>query len=71
MTTTTHLLTTVETAQILGLSPRTLENWRNGDPPHRGPAFLYVGSRVRYRLLGVEAYLDSQARRAARKKRAA
>lgn len=71
MTTTMQLLTTTETAAILGLSPRTLDNWRNGDPPYRGPAFLHVGSRVRYRLIDVEAYLESQRRKALRKKKAA
>jgi predicted DNA-binding transcriptional regulator AlpA len=40
------LLTTEEVADILGLKPGTVENWRYKD---QGPAAVRIGRAVRYR----------------------
>ena len=51
-----------EAAKRLGVSPRTLASWRSSG---RGPGFVRVGGRlVRYRLLDLSAYLDTQSGRA-------
>ena len=62
MTTNTHPRLSVsanEAAAMLGVSPRTLANWRT----HRvGPAFVRVGrvhSRTLYRLDDLKAWLDA------------
>lgn len=55
---TTQSLNTVNTqeaAEILGLSPNTLNQWRN---LKRGPAFHKFGKSVRYSLLELEAYME-------------
>jgi excisionase family DNA binding protein len=49
-----RLLTPEDVAELLGISERTLEFWRYQG---RGPAFLRVGKRVRYRPTDVEAFL--------------
>ena len=56
-----RLLNNTETAQILGISPRTLPKWRlRGD----GPSFVRVGRRrVLYRLDAIEEYLSTRSRR--------
>ena len=41
------ILTTHDAARYLGLSPGTLTNWRSAN---RGPSYVKVGGRVRYRL---------------------
>ena len=51
-------LTTAETATEIGISPKTLRNWRalgKGPRPIRLGA---LGSRVRYRRSEVDAYLS-------------
>ena len=51
-----HLLTSVEVAKILGVTEGTLRNWRyQGD----GPAYVKLGSAVRYKAADVQAYIDS------------
>lgn len=45
-----------ETAPIVGVKVKTLQNWRQ---LRRGPAFLKVGSRVFYRRADLDRYLDS------------
>jgi hypothetical protein len=47
------LLETVQAADELGLSPRTLEGWRRRG---EGPRFLKFGRRVKYRPEDIEAY---------------
>ncbi|HEU0162620.1 MAG TPA: helix-turn-helix domain-containing protein [Rhizomicrobium sp.] len=48
------VLTTTEAADLMGISPRTLEDWRWKGI---GPAFFKLGPRlVRYRLADVEAF---------------
>lgn len=47
-------------AQILGISPRTLSNWR---VQGRGPRYVKVGSNrspVLYRISDIEEWLDSR-----------
>jgi len=56
-----HLLTTTQAAEILGVSKAFLERdrWAGARIP-----FIRVGSRaVRYRLSDLEAYLASRVRR--------
>jgi excisionase family DNA binding protein len=51
------LLTPAEVAERLRVSTRTLEFWRHQG---RGPAFVRVGKRVRYRPDDVEAFIGEQ-----------
>lgn len=67
MTTTTEapprdeLLTSAELAEWLKLPLRTPQNWRRD---RKGPEFLRLGKRVRYRRSDVLDWLsDQQARR--------
>jgi predicted DNA-binding transcriptional regulator AlpA len=55
------LLTEIETAQLLGISPRTLQNWRRSG---RGPVHVRLGGLVRYAPQDVESFI-AQGRRAA------
>lgn len=48
-----------EAAVCLGLEAGTLANWRWTG---RGPHFIKVGGRVRYRLSDLAEYLDRQTR---------
>ena len=52
----TRIANTKETAQKIGLSPRTLERWRL---IQEGPPFCKLGSRVVYDLQAVEDWLSS------------
>ena len=53
-------LTTAEVADILGVAPGTVENWRY---KQEGPAYVKLGTKrsslVRYRLADVLAYIDT------------
>lgn len=52
------LLCTKKAAQMLGLSNRTLEDWRyKGD----GPVFRKLGGSVRYAVADLQAFLDAGA----------
>ncbi len=55
-----RLLTSTETAEILGLRPQTLRVWRLRG---RGPRYVRLGStsrsRVAYRFSEVQAWLDT------------
>ncbi|MEY8655214.1 helix-turn-helix transcriptional regulator [Brachybacterium paraconglomeratum] len=54
---TERLLTPPEAAELLGIAPQTLANWRSMG---KGPRFVRVGSRsVRYRLSDLLAYVES------------
>ncbi len=54
-----QLLTTDLLAAELGMHPMTLARWRcDGE----GPAFVKIGSAVRYRRSDVDAWLDAQTR---------
>ena len=48
-----------ETAARLGVEASTLANWRWSG---RGPRHIKVGGRVRYRLVDIAEWLDSQTR---------
>ena len=52
-----QLLDQNEVAQLLGVSPRALESMRFH---RRGPSYVHVGCRVRYRRAAIEAYLESR-----------
>jgi excisionase family DNA binding protein len=54
------LLTPLQLAEVLGISVRTLYNWRS---QRKGPPGFRVGSHVRYRRSDVEAWLDEQAQK--------
>ena len=51
------LLSTLQVAHILGLHPDTLRAWRKQG---RGPEFVRVGTRYRYRREAIEAYLSAK-----------
>lgn len=48
-------MSTKQAGRLLGLSHRTLEDWRLKG---LGPRFLKLGRRVRYRLADIAAYQD-------------
>ncbi|WP_310569324.1 helix-turn-helix domain-containing protein [Gemmatimonas sp.] len=52
-------LTAVDAARFLGLSVRTLNNWRwlGGG---RGPEFHRIGTAIRYRRSDLEAWLSKR-----------
>ena len=51
------MVTQVEAARILGMSPRTLETWRyNGT----GPAYSSIHGRIRYDVRDLEAYAEAR-----------
>lgn len=55
---TNRTLTSEQAAEFLGVTPRTLVNWRYKG---RGPKFIRTGavhSRVLYRLRDLNAWLD-------------
>jgi hypothetical protein len=55
-TTAQGLLSSEHAAQYLGISPRTLHNWRwlGGG---KGPAFVRVGRAVRYDVRTLDAWI--------------
>jgi predicted DNA-binding transcriptional regulator AlpA len=56
---TSSLLTTKQAAEMLGLSPNTLNQWRN---LKRGPKFIKISKSVRYSPHELESYLEQQTR---------
>jgi len=52
-----RLLTAEQVADILGVTPPTLANWRCR---RHGPAYVRVGRLARYRVDDVEAYIQSR-----------
>jgi predicted site-specific integrase-resolvase len=54
-----RLLTTEETAEVFGVAPNTLEKWR---VEGRGPKFIHIGRRVRYRATDITTYLAESTR---------
>ncbi|KAF2988778.1 hypothetical protein MJC1_04146 [Methylocystis sp. MJC1] len=55
-----RLLSPLETAHILGVSVSTLAKWRMTGLD--GPNFVKLGSRVKYDLTTVEAWIRTRAR---------
>lgn len=54
------LLTPAELSELLGVSERTLEDWRNPRRGPDGPNFVKLGGQVRYRLETVEQWIIEQ-----------
>ena len=52
-----RLLTETEVAEIIGVKPATLRNWRC---KKRGPKALKIGSNVRYAANAVAEWLDKR-----------
>lgn len=52
------LLSSKETARILGLSSRTLDVWRCNGKIHI--PFVKIGRSVKYRLSDIESYIQQQ-----------
>ncbi|MEP9384627.1 helix-turn-helix domain-containing protein [Nocardioides sp. KR10-350] len=65
------LLTPAAAAEMMGLTTKTLANWRTRSGViYTGPPFLRVGQgrgRIRYPLAGVREWLAQQERAASRK----
>ncbi len=55
------LLNNEETAEYLGVSPRTLEKWRLQSS--EGPIYHLIGKRPMYRKSSLEDYIASRTRR--------
>ena len=65
------LLTTAEVAAVVGVSPRTLEDWRYRDEG-QGPPFRVLSPRcVRYSAVEVQAWISTRPRVIRRKRKAA
>ena len=62
MTARAPLATPEEVAEYLGLTAKTLKNWRS---LRIGPRYLKTGGRVRYRWADVEKWHDERAGAAA------
>lgn len=54
-----ELLTTSEAAEVLRISPRTLEGWRVSG---NGPRFRKIGARVLYARADLLAFTEAAAR---------
>jgi len=55
------LLRDHQAAPLIGIQPQTMRRWRSEalrGLPLRGPKFIRIGTRVRYRLADVRAYLE-------------
>jgi excisionase family DNA binding protein len=50
------LLTTEEVAELTGFKRRTIEEWRRSG---KGPRYVVIEHRIRYRPADVEAWIDS------------
>ncbi|NQW89643.1 helix-turn-helix domain-containing protein [Curtobacterium sp. VKM Ac-2861] len=50
------LVSDVDVAALLGVSPKTLANWRSAGI---GPSYFKVGGRVRYDQAVILAWLDA------------
>lgn len=57
--TTDPLLTIRETAELIGVQPATIHNWRSSGATQLPRAYV-VGKRPRYRRSEVLAWLESQ-----------
>jgi predicted DNA-binding transcriptional regulator AlpA len=52
-----ELLSDKETAIFLGVATRTLREWRKQG---KGPAFVKMGTKIKYRKTDIDLYLDNQ-----------
>lgn len=53
---------TVTAAEMMGLAPGTLENWRYKSP-YEGPAYARIGKKVVYPVAALEAYIAEHVER--------
>jgi len=53
------LYNTKQTAELFGISNRTLESWRISG---QGPAFIKMGKLVKYKQSDLDEYLSNQTR---------
>lgn len=53
----TETLNDVQAAQLLGLSPQTLRNWRT---QRKGPPYVKLGRAIRYHLEDLRDYIASR-----------
>jgi predicted DNA-binding transcriptional regulator AlpA len=58
-----ELLSTRHAAQLLGLSPATLNTWRSkrgriSQDGMNGPQFIRMGRTIRYRLCDLRAWIE-------------
>ena len=51
------LLTDDQVHQLTGIKPKTLANWRGQG---KGPRFVKVGHRIRYRPEDIQAFIESR-----------
>ncbi len=51
----TDLRDTIKASEFIGINPRTLSNWR---VIGKGPKYIKVGARVRYRTSDLLEWLD-------------
>lgn len=54
-----NLLSTHQTAELFGISHRTLESWRISG---QGPSFVKIGRLVKYKQSDLDEYLSNQTR---------
>lgn len=52
------LMSTVHLARRLGVSPRTVERWR--EEGHDGPPWIPIGRRIMYDPVAIDAWLAEQ-----------
>ena len=57
MDTQYDLVTTKKVAEILNMSPRTLENWRGKG---RGPTYRRIGGRILYSMADIQKFIDQE-----------
>ena len=60
-----QFLTVNETAELLGLAPRTLDRYRVSG---HGPTYYKFGNRVRYRLSEVMAWAETKQMKSTKRK---
>ena len=51
------VLSEADAAQLLGLAPATLRNWRSA---RQGPRFIKIGVEVFYRVSAIEQWMAEQ-----------
>ena len=54
-----QLLTTNETARLMGIQPNTLAKWRTGKGG-LGPRFVLIGRAIRYRRSDIQNFFDDR-----------
>ena len=57
MDTQYDLVTTKKVAEILNMSPRTLENWRGKG---MGPTYRRIGGKILYSMADIQKFIDQE-----------